>query len=62
MVCGERIPQRSIELQINKTINTFNKHSFNISSTQRRPVDNISLWNIDTYLCIRSGTWIHTCV
>ena len=33
MVCGERIPQRFIELQINKTVNTFNKHSFNISST-----------------------------
>ena len=33
MVCGERIPQRFIELQINNTVNTFNKHSFNISST-----------------------------
>ena len=30
MVCGERIPQCFIELQINKTVNTFNKHSFNI--------------------------------
>ena len=33
MVCGESTPQRSIELQINKTVNTFNKQSFNISST-----------------------------
>ena len=33
MVCGERIPQRFIELQIIKSVNTFNKHSFNNSST-----------------------------
>ena len=34
-VCGERIPQRFIELhdfKVNKIVNTFNKHSFNISS------------------------------
>ena len=33
MVCGERIAQRFIELQINETVNTINRHSYNISST-----------------------------
>ena len=34
MVCGKRIPQRFIELhhfKVNKIVNTFNKHWFNIS-------------------------------
>ena len=35
MVYGERVPQRFIELhdsKVNKIVNTFNTHSFNISS------------------------------